>query len=184
MIGIMPIHEALAAAQAEDKDLVLVTESAQPPIAKIIELAKHKYQLQQKAAENRKKNKAQEIKELQFTPFIGEGDLQTKLKRVFEFLNHGDKVRLTVDFRRGRQITKKEFGFEVLNKIFAATADIATVEMQPQFVGKKLITQLMPVKKSKVKAQAVTAAPGVSPQAKPSVSAPEPVAATTTTETA
>ncbi len=145
--------EVLDLAQAENKDVVLVTEKAQPPIVKVIELAKFKYQLQQKASENRKKAKTQEIKELQFSPFIGEGDLQTKLRRVFEFLDHGDKVRLVVDFKKGRQITKKEFGYDLLNRIFSETQEVAVIEIQPQLMGKKLMAQLNPIKKAKVKSE-------------------------------
>ncbi len=151
MVGIMPTSQALAQAQAESKDLVLVTEKSQPPIVKIIELAKYKYQLQQRESENRKKSRTQDLKELQFSPFIGEADLQTKLKRVFEFIERGDKVRLTVDFKKGRQITKKEYGFELLQRVFALTSEVAVVEIQPQFMGKKLIAQLMPAKKTKSK---------------------------------
>ncbi|HYD34523.1 MAG TPA: translation initiation factor IF-3 [Vitreimonas sp.] len=151
MLGVMPTRQAQDIALTEGKDLVLVTEKAQPPIVKVIDLAKFKYQQQQKEAENRKKAKGPELKELQFSPFIGEGDLQTKLKRVFEFLNRGDKVRLTVDFKSGRQMSKKEFGYEVLKKIFEATSEVATIETQPQFQGKKLTAQLMPAKKQKPK---------------------------------
>lgn len=149
MLGVMPIAEAQRQAAEAEKDLVLLTEKAEPPIVKIIDLAKHKYQVQQKMAESRKKARSQDIKEVQFSPFIGEGDFQTKLRKVTEFLNRGDKVRVTVDFKRGRSITKKEFGFEVLNKVFAATADISVIETQPQFFGKKLQAQLMPGKKHK-----------------------------------
>jgi translation initiation factor IF-3 len=149
MLGVMPIAEAQQMAVNSDKDLVLLTEKAEPPIVKIIDLAKHKYQMQQKQAESRKKARNQDIKEVQFSPFIGEGDFQTKLRKVTEFLTRGDKVRVTVDFKRGRTITKKEFGFEVLNKVFAATADISVIETQPQFFGKKLQAQLMPGKKHK-----------------------------------
>jgi translation initiation factor IF-3 len=145
----MPIAEAQQKAAQAEKDLVLLTEKAEPPIVKIIDLAKHKYQMQQKQAESRKKARNQDIKEVQFSPFIGEGDFQTKLRKVTEFLDRGDKVRVTVDFKRGRAITKKEFGFEVLNKVFAATADISVIETQPQFFGKKLQAQLMPSKKHK-----------------------------------
>jgi translation initiation factor IF-3 len=147
MVGIMSTSQALQQAQQEDKDLVLVTEKSNPPIVKIIDLAKHKYQLQQKQAENRKKAKSQDIKEIQFSPFIGEADFQTKLKRITEFLTKGDKVRVVVDFKKGRQITKKEFGYEILQKVFSATQELATTEIQPQLIGKKLMAQLMPVKK-------------------------------------
>lgn len=146
MLGLMPTSQAIQQARDEDKDLVLVTEKANPPIAKIIELAKYKYQLQQKQAESRKKARSQETKEVRLTPFMGEGDYQTRLKKIREFLIRGDKVRLSMEFR-GRLITKREFGDEMLNRVFAATEDIAVVEIKPQMLGKKIMAQLMPAKK-------------------------------------
>lgn len=146
MVGIMSTSEAMQKAREEDKDLVLVTDKSNPPIAKIIELAKYKYQLQQKQAESRKKARSQETKEVRLTPFIGEGDFQTKLRKITDYLTKGDKVRLTMEFR-GRLITKKEFGDEVFGKVFQATQDIAVVEIAPQLMGKKVMAQLMPVKK-------------------------------------
>jgi translation initiation factor IF-3 len=151
MVGIMPTSEALRQAQDQNKDLVLVTEKAKPPIVKIIELAKYKYQLQQRESENRKKSRVQDIKELQFSPFIGEGDLQVRLRRIDEFLTRGDKVRLIVDFKKGRQMSKQEFGHDLLKRIFEVTGDAAVVEIQPQLIGKKLMAQLMPNKKAKSK---------------------------------
>jgi translation initiation factor IF-3 len=151
MLGVMSGVDAQRQADEAGKDLVLVTEKSQPPLVKIIDLAKYKYQLQQKQAESRKKARNQEIKEIQFSPFIGEGDFQTKLKKVNEFLNRGDKVRVIVNFKGGRQLGKKEFGYDILEKVFALTTEIATVEIQPQLMGKKLLAQLMPVKKQKVK---------------------------------
>jgi translation initiation factor IF-3 len=148
MIGVMATSEAMSRAQAEQKDLVMVTEKALPPIVKIIDLAKYKYQLQQKQAEGRKKARTQKTKEIVFTPFIGEADFQTRLKRIFEFLDRGDKVRLTVDFKSGRQATKKEFGFETLQRVFDATAEQAIIEIKPQAMGKKIMAQIMPVKKT------------------------------------
>lgn len=147
MLGIMPISQALTEAQTAGKDLVLVTEKAEPPITKIIDLAKYKYQVQQREAENRKKSKSQDLKEMHFSPFIGEGDFQTKLRRIVEFLTRGDKVRLTIEFRNPRQLAKKDFGYEILKNVFSATAEISTIELQPQFQGKKLVAQLMPSKK-------------------------------------
>lgn len=151
MIGVMKTSEALNRAREEEKDLVLVTATAQPPIAKIIAISKYRYQLQQKQAEGRKKSKSQDIKEIRLSPFIGEGDFQVRLKRVIEFLKKGDKVRLSIEFR-GRNITKQEFGREHLDRIFEATADIGTVEIQPKLIGKKMMAQLMPGK-AKPKAQ-------------------------------
>jgi translation initiation factor IF-3 len=146
MIGVMSSAEALQRARSEEKDLVMVTESAQPPIVKIIKISKYRYQLQQKKAEGRKKSKAQEIKEVRLTPFIGEGDFQTRLRKIEEFLKKGDKVRLTLEFK-GRMITKQDFGREQFEKVFAATQDIATLEITPKMMGKKLMAQLMPIKK-------------------------------------
>lgn len=148
MLGIFPIQEALNMARDAGKDLVLVTEKSQPPITKIIELAKYKYQLQQKEAESRKKARSQETKEVRFTPFMGEGDYQTKLRKVTEFLEDGDKVRISIEFK-GRLITKKEFGDAMIAKILQDTSEIAVVEIRPQMLGKKIMTQLMPSKKKK-----------------------------------
>ncbi|MDH5533824.1 MAG: translation initiation factor IF-3 [Candidatus Pacebacteria bacterium] len=146
MLGVMPTSEALQKAQAAEKDLVLVTEGAKPPVVKIIDIAKHKYQLQQKKAEGRKKAKTQEIKEVRFTPFMGEGDFVSRLNKVKKFLEKGDKVRLSLQFR-GRAITKKEFGYDLFNRVVEETAEIGTTEIIPKMMGKKLVAQLMPIKK-------------------------------------
>jgi translation initiation factor IF-3 len=147
-IGVMSSAEALRKAQEADKDLVLVTDVAQPPVVKIIELSKFKYQLQQKQAENRKKAKTQDIKELRFSPFMGEQDFESRLKRVYEFLEEGNKVRLNLLFK-GREIAKKEFGFEVFQRVIDRTADKAMVEIKPKLMGRKLIAQLSPANKKK-----------------------------------
>lgn len=148
MLGVMPTNEALNKARLAEKDLVLVTENAKPPVVKIIDIAKHKYQLQQKKAEGRKKAKTQEIKEVRFTPFMGEGDFIARLNKVKKFLEKGDKVRLSLQFR-GRAITKKEFGYDLYNRVFEETAEIGTTEIEPKMMGKKLVAQIMPVKKKK-----------------------------------
>jgi translation initiation factor IF-3 len=148
MIGVMSTDEAIHKAHDVEKDLILVTESAQPPVAKIIDLAKYKYQQQQKRAEGRKKAKKQDLKEVRFTPFMGEKDFEGRLNKVIKFLTKGDKVRLSLLFK-GRAITKKEFGYELYQKIIDATAEIGVVEIAPKMMGKKLIAQLMPVKKQK-----------------------------------
>lgn len=146
MIGVLTIRDAMIKAQEAEKDLVLLTAQAKPPVAKIIELAKYKYQLQQKEAESRKKSKSQDTKEVRFTPFMGEGDFESRLKKVTTFLEKGDKVRLSLEFK-GRAITKKEFGFEMIKRVIELTKELATVEIEPKLLGKKLMAQLMPVKK-------------------------------------
>ncbi len=144
-VGVMPTREAIARAKEQDKDLVLITGQTNPPVAKIIELAKYKYQLQQKNAASRKKSKSQDIKEVRFTPFMGAGDFESRLKKVKSFLEKGDKVRLSLMFK-GRAITKKEFGYDIFANVIEATKDMAAVEMEPKLLGKKLIAQLMPAK--------------------------------------
>lgn len=146
LLGVLPTSEALRRAYDQEKDLVLINEQQTPPIAKIIELNKYKYQQQQKESASRRKAKAQEIKEVRFTPFMSEGDFQSRLKKVIDFLEEGDKVRLSL-FYKGRQITKKEFGEEVIARVITASEAIATVEMPPKMLGKKMIAQLMPRKK-------------------------------------
>jgi translation initiation factor IF-3 len=145
MLGVMSSREAMEKAMEAEKDLVLITEEAKPPVVKIIDLAKFKYQQQQKASEGRKKAKKQELKEIRFTPFMSEGDFQSRLKKVVDFLQKGDKVRLSLQFK-GRQITKKEFGFNQFEKVIAATAEIGKLELEPKIMGKKLIAQLTPTK--------------------------------------
>lgn len=144
-LGVLTTNEALAKAREAEKDLVLITENAKPPVAKIIDLAKFKYQQQQREAENRKKAKKQDLKEVRFTPFMGEGDFESRLKKVTTFLKKGDKVRLSLQFK-GRAILKKEFGYEMFARIIKETEEIGTVEIEPKIMGKKLIAQLTPSK--------------------------------------
>lgn len=143
-IGIIPTDEAMSQAKQQGKDLILLTEEAKPPVVKIIELSKHKYWLQQKKAEQRKSARQQEIKGVRLTPFIDEGDLQTRLRRIKRFLEDGDKVRVEVDFRRGRQRTKKEFGFKNFERIIEETQDISEIEIKPKSIGTKVMMQLRP----------------------------------------
>lgn len=149
MLGSMSVHDALQLSQEAGKDLVLITDKSTPPVVKIINLAKFRYQQQQKKSENRKKAKKQDIKGVRLTPFIGEADFQNRLKRIHEFLEKGHKVRIEVDFRKGRQITKTEFGYQHFDRIFAATNQIAEVELPPKQTGKKIMAQLTPSKKKK-----------------------------------
>lgn len=145
MIGVMSKSDALQKARDAEKDLILINDSQDPVIAKIIDLAKYKYQEQQKKAKSRKNAKSQDLKEVRFTPFMGEGDFESRLNKVTKFLKKGDKVRLSLLFK-GRAITKKEFGYETFARVIEATKEIASVEMEPKLMGKKLIAQLMPAK--------------------------------------
>lgn len=144
-LGVMPTREAVEKARLAGQDLVLITENAKPPVTKIIEIAKYKYQQQQKEAENRKRAKKQDIKEVRFTPFMSDGDFNSRLKKVITFLERGDKVRLSLLFK-GRAILKKEFGYDMFARVVEATTELATIEIEPKLMGKKLIAQLSPSK--------------------------------------
>jgi len=146
-LGVMDTRDAMEKAWDEDKDLILINDSQKPPITKIIDAAKYKYQVKQKRAEGRKKANIQELKEVRFKPFMDDNDFASRLKKVVGFLERGDKVRVTLQFR-GRQITKKEFGENVVAKVIEATQDIAQLEFEPKLIGKKLLAQLTPSKKT------------------------------------
>jgi translation initiation factor IF-3 len=147
-VGVLTRDAALAMAQEQEKDLILVTAQATPPVVKIIEASKHKYQQEQRQQEVRKASKTGEIKELRLSPFIAAGDLESRTKRVREFLEDGHKVRLMLRFK-GREITKKEFGHDVMDKLYQAVSDVAQIETAPKLAGKMLMMQLMPGKKKK-----------------------------------
>ncbi len=145
-IGVMPTQQALNKAREEDKDLVLITDQAKPPVVKIIELSKYKYQQQRKQAKARKKNRTQDLKEIRLTMFMGEGDLQSRKKKIKQFLTDGDKVRLSLQFK-GREITKKEFAYELFSKVINEIVEekLGTLEIEPKIMGRKIIAQLTPV---------------------------------------
>jgi len=120
--------------------LVEVAEKAQPPVCKIIDFKKFKYQ-EAKKLRSGKKGKKQDLKEIRFTPFIASKDYQTRIERAKEFLNQGHKVRLSVKFV-GRQITRKEFGHKLLTRAVKELENISKVEAEPKFQGRLLMTVL------------------------------------------
>jgi translation initiation factor IF-3 len=159
VVGIMSSQDAQNRAREAGKDLVLVTEHAEVPIVKVIALSKFRYQLQQKQAESRKKSRAQDTKEIRFrSPYIGEGDLQVRLKKITEFLKKGDKVRLTLEFK-GRDITKQDLARNLFKRIFQEIEEIGSIEIEPRMMGKKLFAQVMPGKKAKPKEEKHVVAP-------------------------
>lgn len=141
----MTKEEALKRAEADGIDLVEVSPKAVPPVAKLIDFAKFKYQQKQKNAQSLKKARGGDIKEIRFTPFIAENDYNLRIKRAQQFLEEGDKVRLVVKFV-GRQITRKEFGESILEKALKDLAEDATVEREPSFKGKLLMATVNPLK--------------------------------------
>lgn len=126
-------------------DLVMVTEQANPPVCRIIDFKKFRYNEQKKDEAGKKKGKTQDTKEVRFTPFIGRADLDSRVKKIRTFLEDGDKVKLSVKFV-GRQITRKDFGNRVIEEVFEQIKDISKVEQEPKLQGKILAMVVKPNK--------------------------------------
>lgn len=147
-VGVMPRDEAIFKARRQGMDLIMVAEKAKPPVVKMIEFSKFKYQQEQKLKEGAKKDKTKDQKEIRFTPFIGQKDFDTRIARIREFLVNGHKVKITVKFT-GRQITRKDFGDVVLKKAAAALVEWGTQATEPKLQGKLMWVTFAPQKKVK-----------------------------------
>ena len=141
--GPTPTAEALEMAFAVGLDLVEIAPNSSPPVCKIMDHGKYKYQAQKKAAEARKKQKTVEVKEIKMRPNIDTHDYEVKMRSVMRFFEEGDKVKLTMRFR-GREMAHQELGLEVLNKVRAEVAEIAKVEAEPKLEGRQMIMVLAP----------------------------------------
>lgn len=134
-LGKMSSREAYNIAVEEELDLLCVAPNANPPVCKIINYGKYRFEQQKKAKENKKKQHIVEIKEIQLTPQIGQHDIDTKAKAARRFLEEGNKVKLGVRYR-GRQMSHLEVGEEVMNKFIASLEDVAIVEKAPEMEGR------------------------------------------------
>lgn len=146
MLGVMPPFEALKLAEAAGLDLVEVSPNAAPPVCKILDFGKYRYEMQKKAKDAKKKQKVIEIKEIKLRPGIDTNDYNIKLRNVLRFLEEGDKVKVTLRFR-GREMSHMEIGLEVLNRMKADTKDHAKIEMEPKTEGRQMVMVLAPAGK-------------------------------------
>jgi translation initiation factor IF-3 len=142
-LGVVPTRQALAMAEEANLDLVEVSPDAQPPVAKILDYGKFKFQEQKKAAEARKKQKVIEIKEIKMRPMIDDHDYDVKMRAIKRFFEEGDKVKITLRFR-GREMAHQELGQQLLNRVRKDTAEIAKVESEPRFEGRQIVMVLAP----------------------------------------
>lgn len=147
-IGVFTKEEALRRAKELGVDLVEIAALAKPPVCKLIDYKKFKYQESKREREIKKKAKEVTLKELRLRPFIGDHDFQVRVNRGKEFLSDGDRLKVVVAFF-GREITRKEFGFEVTKRFSAAVSDIAVMERPPKFEGKTLVSYFSPGKGAK-----------------------------------
>ncbi|KEF39552.1 bacterial translation initiation factor 3 (bIF-3) [Schinkia azotoformans MEV2011] len=147
-IGIKSRNEALEMAQTANLDLVMVAPNAKPPVCRIMDYGKFRYEQQKKDKEARKNQKVISIKEVRLSPTIEEHDFNTKLRNAIKFLEKGDKVKASIRFK-GRAITHKEIGQRVLDRLAEQCAEIAVVEQKPKMEGRSMFIVLAPKTESK-----------------------------------
>jgi translation initiation factor IF-3 len=155
-LGIMPTHQALGMAQERGLDLVEVAPTAAPPVVKFLDFGQYRYELAKREKEAKRKQRAVEFKEVRLTPKIGTGDFETKVHRAIEFLEDGDRIKVTVRFR-GRELTHPEIGRTLLAKFSDAVKDHGTVDRAPLLEGKSMFMTLASVHKPRVHEHRITA---------------------------
>ncbi len=142
-VGVVPVRQALMMAEEANLDLVEISPDAKPPVCKILDYGKFKFQEQKKAAEARKKQKVIEIKEIKMRPMIDDHDYDVKMRAIRRFFEEGDKVKVTLRFR-GREMAHQELGQQLLDRVKKDTAEIAKVESEPRFEGRQIVMVLAP----------------------------------------
>jgi len=142
-LGPVLTSEAMQKAQEAGLDLVEIAPNSTPPVCKLMDFGKYKYQEQKKQAEARKKQKIVEVKEVKFRPMIDEHDYGVKMRSMHRFFEEGDKVKITLRFR-GREMAHQELGTRLLNRVKEDLAGLAKVEMEPRFEGRQVVMVLAP----------------------------------------
>ena len=177
-LGIKPLPEALHIARQLDLDLVEVAPEAQPPVCRIMDYGKFKFDTAQRAKESRRKTTSTSIKEMKYRPKIGSGDFDTKTRQVAKFLGEGHKVKITIMFR-GREMSHQELGLKILDRVAEKVATLAKVEAAPKVDGRNMVMVLAPDKRAqqaaaKAKAEAdADEEAAATPAAAPEAAAPE-----------
>lgn len=149
-VGVKPIADALTLANYAGLDLVLLNPNAEPPVCKVMDYNKYRYEKQKQKKEALKKQRAttSELKEFRLSPVIDVGDFETKLKQVTKYLEKGDKIKLSIRFK-GRQMAHTELGKEVLEKFASRLNEISTIEQEAKLDGRSMIMLLAPIKEKK-----------------------------------
>ena len=141
--GELPTREALAIAQEAGLDLVEVAPNSSPPVCKILDYGKFKYESQKKAAEARKKQRTIEVKEIKMRPMIDDHDYDVKMRSIRRFFEEGDKVKVTLRFR-GREMAHQELGLRLLDRVRSELAELSKVEQEPKLEGRQMVMVLAP----------------------------------------
>ena len=143
-LGTLGIKEAIAVAKEEGLDLIEISPNANPPVCKIIDIGKYKYDLQKKANKAKKKQKVMNLKEIKLRPVTEIHDYNFKIKNAQKFLEKGDKVKFTVRFK-GREMQHTELGNKLMDRIINDTSSLGKVEVHPKFEGKQIIMIIQPL---------------------------------------
>tara|TARA_Y200000002_G_scaffold67298_1_gene52176 strand:- start:617 stop:1162 length:546 start_codon:yes stop_codon:yes gene_type:complete len=143
-LGAMQINKAIELAKQEGLDLIEISPNANPPVCKIMDMGKYKYDLQKKANQAKKKQKIVSLKEIKLRPGTETHDYNFKIKNAKKFITKGDKVKFTVKFK-GREMQHTELGKKLMNRIIEETKDIAKVESQPKFEGRQMVMIIQPI---------------------------------------
>jgi len=143
MVGVVSLRDALLAAEDANLDLVEVAPQAEPPVCKILDYGKFKFEAQKKAAEARKKQKVIEVKEIKLRPNIDDNDYDVKMRAAKRFLEEGDKVKVTMRFR-GREMAHQDLGMNVLMRVRDELEELAKIEQMPKLEGRQMIMVLAP----------------------------------------
>lgn len=178
-MGIKTLPDALVIARDADLDLVEVAPMANPPVCRIMDYSRFKYETEQKAKESRRKTTNISVKEMKYRPKIGPGDFETKTRQVTKFLGQGHKVKITIMFR-GREMSHQELGLKILNRVAEEVGPLAKVEQSPKVDGRNMVMILGPDKRAKPQAPHAPAppdgvngsAPTEAPPAAPEATAP------------
>ncbi|MFZ4125427.1 MAG: translation initiation factor IF-3 [Rickettsiales bacterium] len=145
MVGVVSVKEGIRLAEEAGLDLVEISPNAEPPVCKILDYGKYKYQLQKKQQEAKKKQKVIEIKEIKVRPNIDKHDLSIKLRHAREFLAEGDKVKFTLRFR-GREMAHQHLGMQLLLSIKEELKDVVKVDQEPSSEGRQMVMMVSPAK--------------------------------------
>ena len=146
MVGVLSRDAAIALAEESGMDLVEIQPQADPPVCRIMDFGKFKFEAQKKANAAKKKQKQVEIKELKFRPVTDEGDYQIKMRNIRRFLEEGDKVKINIRFR-GREMSHQELGREMAARIEAELGDEIVIESRPRLEGRQMVMMIAPKKK-------------------------------------
>jgi translation initiation factor IF-3 len=145
MLGVVSLREALARAEDVGRDLVEVSPTAQPPVCKILDYGKFKYEAQKKANAARKKQRVIEVKEIKMRPSIDDNDYNIKMRKIFSFIEEGDKVKVTMRFR-GRELAHQDIAMRVLTRVRDQVGELAKIEQFPRMEGRQMVMVMAPSK--------------------------------------